>query len=217
MNEMKVFTFDVDEAYAKQHNELQRNTRSLVISGIALFVISLVAAALIWFFVDPSSHWHMLGSAGLALFGVMMLLVTIAIPRALGSAQDLYNAHPLAPAIITENQGTTVTLTALVNTNVDPEDRPRWALTSLVTKPLPHTADTVGTKVPVAAVGAQRTAQEQKRWKTITPMPIAWGTPDPQVIASARGAVPQEQWRKLERACKREDLVQASKKGLTQL
>lgn len=217
MSEMKVFKFDVDESFAKKHNELQQNTRSLVISGIALFIICLVAAVLIWFYVDPASHWHVLGSLGLALFGVMMLVVALAIPRSVGSTQSLYDAHPLAPAIITENEGTTLTLTALVNANVDPALPPRWAITSLIVHRLPNTSDSVGTKVPVAAVGAQRSTRESGRWQTVTPMPIAWGTPDADVVAAARAAVPQQQWHALERARKSDELIQLSKKSLVEL
>ena len=217
MSEMKVFKFEVDEAYAKQHNEMLRNTRSLVISGIALFVLSLIGAALVWFFVDAASPWHLLGSVGLALFGIMMLIVALMIPRSVGKTQSLYDAHPLAPAIITENAGTTVTLSALVNTNVDPAAPPRWGLTSVVVKPLPNTSDAKGTRVPVAAVGAQRSTHDKNHWQTITPMPIAWGTPDAEVVATARKAIPQDQWNKLERAVKKDERVQASKKGLEAL
>ena len=109
---MKVFKFDVDEEYAKQHNEMIRDTRSLVASGVALFVISLLGAAAVWFFVDPESPWHTLGTFGLALFGLMMLVVGLLIPRSVGKTQELYDANPLAPAIITERVGTTITLTA---------------------------------------------------------------------------------------------------------
>lgn len=212
---MQVFKFNVDEQFAKQHNEMIRNTRNLVISGISLFVISLAAAALIWLLVDPSSPWRLLGALGLALFGVMMLVVALVIPKSVGKTQQLYDAHPLAPAIITENAGTTLTLTALVNANVDSEAPPQWAVTSLVVKPIPNTPDKTGTKVPVAAVGAQRSSHDKQHWQTITPMPIAWGTPDADVVAAARKAIPQEQWHQLERARKKDDLIQESKKSLT--
>ncbi|GAA1171805.1 hypothetical protein CGLAUT_03370 [Corynebacterium glaucum] len=217
MSAMKVFKFDVDEAYAKQHNEMLRNTKNLVISGIALFVISVVAAVLIWFLVDPASPWRLLGSLGLGLFGVMMLVVALVIPRSVGKAQELYDAHPLAPAIITENVGTTLTLTALVNANVDPELPPNWAITSQVVQPIPNTKDAIGTKVPVTAVGAQRSNHDKAHWQTITPMPIAWATPDESVIAQARKSIPQDQWNTLERARKNSDLIEASKKSLTAL
>lgn len=217
MSRMQVFKFNVDEEFAKQHNEMIRNTRSLVISGISLFVLSLVAAVLIWLLVDPSSPWRLLGALGLALFGVMMLVVALVIPKSVGKTQQLYDAHPLAPAIITENAGTTLTLTALVNANVDSEVAPQWAITSLVVKPIPNTSDKTGTKVPVAAVGAQRSSHDKQHWQTITPMPIAWGTPDADVVAAARKAIPQEQWQQLERARKKDDLIQESKKSLTLL
>lgn len=215
MSRMQVFKFNVDEEFAKQHNEMIRNTRSLVISGISLFVLSLIAAVLIWLLVDPSSPWRLLGALGLALFGVMMLVVALVIPKSVGKTQQLYDAHPLAPAIITENAGTTLTLTALVNANVDSEVAPQWAITSLVVKPIPNTSDKTGTKVPVAAVGAQRSSHDKQHWQTITPMPIAWGTPDADVVAAARKAIPQEQWQQLERARKQDDLIQESKKSLT--
>lgn len=217
MSGMKVFKFDVDEAYAKQHNEMVRDTRSLVASGIAIFVISLIVGVAVWFLVDPSSPWRWLGSFGAVLFGVLMLVVALLIPRSVGKTQELYDSHPLAPAIITERAGTTVTLTALVNANVDPALPPRWAITSRVMQPLPNTNDTVGTKVPVAAVGAQRTSRDQQHWQTITPMPIAWGTPDTDVITEARKAVPQEQWVALQNAAKSPELIERSKNSVVEL
>ena len=207
MSGMKVFKFDVDENFAKQHNEMVRDTRSLVASGIAIFVISVIVGVAVWFLVDPSSPWHWLGSFGAVLFGVLMLVVALLIPRSVGKTQEIYDSNPLAPAIITERAGTTVTLTALVNLNVDPALPPRWAITSRVMQPLPNTSDKVGTKVPVAAVGAQRSARDQQHWQTITPMPIAWGTPDEAVVASARKSIPQDQWSTLERARKKSEFV----------
>lgn len=217
MSEMKVFKFDVDEDYAKQHNEMLRNTKYLVISGVALFVISLAAAVAIWLLVSPSSPWRLLGSIGLGLFGVMMLIIAFVIPRSVGKVQALYDAHPLAPAIITENHGTTVTITALVNSNVDPDLPPRWSVTSLVTKPVPNTHDTTGTKIPVTAVGAQQSVHDKGHWQVITPMPIAWATPDSSVITKARTSIPQRQWQTLERAVRDSELIEASKKSLQPL
>lgn len=217
MTGMKVFKFDVDEDFAKQHNEMVRDTRSLVASGIAIFVISLTVGVAVWFLVDPSSPWRWLGSVGLVLFGLLMLVVALLIPRSVGKTQEIYDSHPLAPAIITERAGTTVTLTALVNANVDPALPPRWAITSRVMQPLPNTNDTVGTKVPVAAVGAQRASRDQQHWQTITPLPIAWGTPDEAVVAAARKSIPQDQWSTLERARKKAELVEQSKNSLVEL
>lgn len=214
---MQVFKFAVDEDFAKEHNEMLRNTRSLVISGVSMFVLSLIGAVLVWRFVDASSPWHLLGSLGLLLFGIMMLIVALVIPRSVGKAQAIYDAHPLAPAVITDNEGTTVTITALVNANVDADVAPGWALASLVMKPIPNTASTKGTKVPVAAVGAQRSTQDREHWQLITPMPIAWATPDVATVDAARKSVPQHQWQILERAVKDRELVESSKNSLTSL
>ncbi|QPK83763.1 DUF3239 domain-containing protein [Corynebacterium qintianiae] len=213
---MSAFRFDVDEDWAKQNNEMLRDTRYLVISGVALFVICLTAAVLVWLFVDPASPWHLLGSLGLGLFGVMMLVVGLAIPRSVGTAQSLYDAHPLAPAIIADHTGTRTTLLALVNTTVD-DSAPRWALTSRDVQSVPHTDGSVGAKVPVAAVGGQRSAAEKNNWQVVAPMPIAWGTPDKAVVDRAVDSIPAELWRTLETSKKRLEEVQKAKNNLLRL
>ena len=214
---MSVFRFDVDEEWAKAHNELLRDTRYLVISGIALFVLCLAGAAAIWFFVDPDSPWHLLGSLGLALFGVMMLIVGLAIPKSVGTTQSLFDAHPLAPAIIADHSGTHTTLLALVNTTVSDDHPPQWALTCSDVQAIPHTDDAVGTKVPVAAVGGRRSTDRAGTWQVITPMPIAWGTPDPAVLAQAVSHIPQEQWRTLRASATRLEEVRAARGNLLPL
>ncbi|MEX3504745.1 DUF3239 domain-containing protein [Corynebacterium sp. LK2510] len=214
MSEMKVFRFDVDEDYAKQHNELLRDTRYLVWSGIALFVLSVAAGIAVWFVVLPDSPWRVLGSLGLVLFGVMMLIVGLLIPRSVGSAQSLYSAHPLAPAVVAERGATDYTLLALVNGNVDPDAPPAWALTARTVRSLPHTDGVVGTKVPVAAVGGQRSIHDTSRWQMITPMPIAWGTADPAVVDAARAAVPRDQWHLLEKGRARLAEIKEAKNNL---
>lgn len=208
------FHFIVDEAYAKTHNEMVRNTKNLVISGVILFVICVFAGIAAWFLIDPTSPWRILASAGLIIFGIMMLIVAFAIPKATPSTQSLYDAHPLAPAIITEDKGTTLTLTALVNTTVDPQRPPRWAITSRVVQRIPNTQRTTGTKVPVAAVGAQRSTSDKEHWQLITPMPIAWATPSEETLKQARQAIPSEQWNALEKAVRDTTLVEAAKNGL---
>ncbi|WP_245531649.1 DUF3239 domain-containing protein [Corynebacterium capitovis] len=210
MSEMKVFRFAVDEAYAKQHNELLHDTRRLVISAVCVFALSLAGAAAAWFLVDASSPMRLLATVGLALFGLLMLVVGFLIPRSMGTAQSLYDAHPLAPAIVAEDRGTSLTLLALVNTNADPSRRPRWAVTAQDVGNLPGPHD-VGTRVPVVAVGGQRSAQDRDTWNIVTPMPIAWGTPDAAVIDAAVRAVPPEQWATLE-SCR--DRVDEAREGL---
>ena len=214
---MSTFHFEVDEEYAKQHNELLRDTKSMVLSGIAIFILSVIGGIAAWIFIDPTSPWRLLGSVGLILFGVMMLIVALILPKSVGKTQALYDAHPLAPAVITENVGTTLTLTALVNMNASDRGPDRWAITSRVVKRIPNTHDTVGTKVPVVAVGGQRSTRDKNTWQVITPMPIAWATPDTQVISRARAEIPQDQWQRLEKARKDTELATAAKNSLIEL
>lgn len=214
---MNTFHFEVDEEYAKQHNELLRDTKSMVLSGIAIFILCVLGGIASWFFISPTSPWRVLASVGLILFGVIMLIVALILPKSVGKTQALYDAHPLAPAIITENVGTTLTLTALVNMNASEHAPARWAITSRVVKRIPNTHDTVGTKLPVVAVGGQRSSRDKNTWQVITPMPIAWSTPDTQVISRARAEIPQDQWQRLEKARKNAELVESAKNSLVAL
>ncbi|MHA2788408.1 DUF3239 domain-containing protein [Corynebacterium sp. S7] len=204
---MKIFKFDVDEDFAKKNNEMLKDTKRLVVSGVSLFVISEIAAVLIWMFVSPDSPWRMLGAIGLGLFGVMMLIVALAVPRSVGNAQALYDRYPLAPAIIAEVNDRDFVLMALVNTNVDPSRPPRWGVALRTVTRINGVDPKVGTKVPVAAVLGQRSGQDKDHWQEISPMPIAWGTPDQDVVTEARKAIPQDQWQRLEKARKRLDEV----------
>ena len=96
MSGMKVFKFDVDEDFAKQHNEMVRETKNMVLSGIALFILSIAGGIAAWIFIDPMSPWRLLASVGLILFGLMMLIVALMLPKSVGKTQALYDAHPLA-------------------------------------------------------------------------------------------------------------------------
>ena len=183
---MNTFHFEVDEDYAKQHNELLQDTKSMVISGIAIFVLCVLGGIASWIFISPTSPWRLLASVGLILFGVMMLIVALLLPKSVGK-----NASEQGPA--------------------------RWAITSRVVKRIPNTHDTVGTKVPVVAVGGQRTSRDKNTWQVITPMPIAWATPDTQVISRARAEIPQDQWQRLEKARKDAELVASAKNSLIAL
>lgn len=42
---MNTFHFEVDEEYAKQHNELLRDTKSMVLSGIAIFILCVLGGS----------------------------------------------------------------------------------------------------------------------------------------------------------------------------
>ncbi|MGO2166090.1 DUF3239 domain-containing protein [Corynebacterium casei] len=207
---MKIFKFEVDEAFAKKHNELLKDSGRLRLSGLIMGLLLVIAGVATYMFIDDT--WRITVGLGLGLFGVMCAIVGVVAARKVGTAQELYDRYPLAPGVIVEVNERDMVLMALVNTNVDPKSPPRWAATLRTVTAIPGiTTRTVGTTVPVAAVSGQVNSNEREHWQQITPMPIAWGTPDQEVVDIARKSVPQEHWQMLERARKRLTDVKATK------
>ena len=210
---MKIFKFDVDESFAKKHNELLRDSGRLRLSGLLLGALLLIAGITIFFVVDAA--WSITVGIGLGLFGLMCALVGVLAAWKVGTAQELYDAYPLAPAVIAEVTDRDMTLLALVNTNVDPQAQPRWGAAIRRINAIPGlNKRAVGTKVPVAAIAGHHTNSDKDHWQQISPMPIAWGTPDQEVVKIARTSIPDEQWQRLERARKRLSDVKATKYDL---
>lgn len=212
---MKRFHFDVDEEFAKKHNEMLRDTRKVTISGISLFVICVVAAVLLWTLTPDNSAWGWFGVIGLVPFGIVMLIVGLMVPRSVGGAQELYDRYPLAPAVIAEVNPRDMVLMALVNTNVDESLPPRYAAALRTVSNIPGIDEpTVGTKVPSVAVGGRRTTRDKDHWQEVTPMPIAWATTDQAIHRRARTEIPQEQWHMLDKARAKLDDVKATPMNL---
>lgn len=210
---MKIFKFEVDEDFAKKHNELLRDSGRLRLSGLIMGLLLIIAGIATYMFID--ADWRITIGISLGLFGIMCAIVGVLAARKVGTAQDLYDRYPLAPATIVEVNERDMVLMALVNTNVDPKLPPRWAATLRTVSSIPGiTTRTVGTKVPVAAVSGQINSNERDHWQQISPMPIAWGTPDQEVVTIARKSIPQEEWQILERARKRLTDVKATKYDL---
>lgn len=208
---MNRFHFDVDEAFAKQHNEMLRDTRKVTISGISLFVICVVAAVLLWTMTPAGSAWGWFGVIGLVPFGIVMLIVGLMVPRSVGGAQELYDRYPLAPAVIAEVNPRDMVLMALVNINVGETLPPKYAAALRTVTSIPGIDEPkVGTKIPSVAVGGRRTTRDTDHWQQVTPMPIAWATPDQDVVKQARTQIPQEQWHQLDKARARLDDVKAT-------
>ncbi|GAB3077206.1 DUF3239 domain-containing protein [Corynebacterium aquatimens] len=205
------FHFDVDESFAKQHNEMLRDTRKVIISGISLFIICVGAALAMWFVMDPANPWRTIGTIALGSFGVLMLIVAFLVPRSVGTAQELYDRYPLVPAIVAEVNPRDVVLMALVNVNANPDMPPTYGAALRTVTQIPGMdKPALGTKVPAVAVGGRRTSRDADHWQEVTPMPIAWATPDQEVINEAKRAIPQDQWQKLEKARSRYDEVKAT-------
>lgn len=207
---MKIFKFDVDESFAKSNNELLRDSNRLRVSGLIFGLILVIAGAAVWW----RFSWGITLGLGLILFGIVVAIIGVAAASKVGTAQSLYDSYPLAPAVIAEVNERDMVLMALVNTNVDPSLPPRWGACLRTVSAIPGVQRTVGTKVPVAAVSGQRSSSDKEHWQQISPMPIAWGTPDAETVTIARKSIPQEQWQRLERARKRLSDVKATRYDL---
>lgn len=211
---MKIFKFEVDEAFAKKHNELLRDSSRLRKSGLAFGVLLIIAGVFAFLAISNGAWAYTLG-AGLVIMGVLFAIIGMIASRTVGTAQQLYDSYPLAPAVIAETTDQEMYLLALVNTNVDPSADPRWGAALRRVNQIPGIPDrTVGTKVPVAAIAGHHTNSDRHHWQQISPMPIAWGTPDKEVVDLARKSIPADQWQRLERARKRLSDVKATKYDL---
>lgn len=209
---MKIFKFDVHEDFAKQNNELLRDSSRLRNSGLIMGALLIVGGIAVY--LALTATWRITLALGMVLFGIFCALIGVLASRQVGSAQKLYDSYPLAPAVVAEVNERDMVLMALVNTNVDPQAPPRWGACLRTVTAIPGIKRVVGTKVPVAAVSGQRSSNAKEHWQQITPMPIAWGTPDAETVAVARKSIPEDQWQRLERARKRLSDVKATKYDL---
>ena len=209
---MKIFKFDVHEDFAKQNNELLRDSSRLRNSGLIMGALLIVGGIAVY--LALTATWRITLALGMVLFGIFCALIGVLASRQVGSAQKLYDSYPLAPAVVAEVNECDMVLMALVNTNVDPQAPPRWGACLRTVTAIPGIKRVVGTKVPVAAVSGQRSSNAKEHWQQITPMPIAWGTPDAETVAVARKSIPEDQWQRLERARKRLSDVKATKYDL---
>ncbi|GAB3707851.1 DUF3239 domain-containing protein [Corynebacterium nasicanis] len=212
---MKVFTFPVDEAFAKKNNEMLKDTKRLQVSAVVFGILLAIAAALLFAFLGVESPLGLIGGIIALTFALLCFFLAVVVPRKVGGAQDLYDTYPLAPAVIAEVNERDYVLMALVNTNVNPQAPPRWgAALRTVTRIEGIQEPKLGMRVPVAAVQGRRSVGDQEHWDEISPMPIAWGTPDQEIVNTARKAIPEDQWARLEKARRRLDEVKDTKFNL---
>lgn len=215
---MKVFKFEVDEAFAKQHNEMLRDSRRLLVSGLLFGGILVVAGVLVTWLVQPT--WSITVGIALILFGIIMAIVGVAGSKKVGTAQQLYDRYPLAPAVIAKVNERDVILMALVNAAIDPQAEPQPALALRTVTDIPGLEHKkVGAQIPVAAVAGrlQRNSSGPDTWAQISPMPIAWGTPEAEVVRIARTSIPHDQWTTLQKNIDRLDEVQDTRFDLLRL
>lgn len=209
------FTFQVDNEYAKQHNELLKDTKRLQISALVFGLLQFAIGAGFFYWLKGGMGLIVLIAFGIV--GLISFAMIPIIPRQVGKAQELYDAYELAPAVIAEVNPRDVVLLALVNLNQDATVRPRWGLAARTVTNIEQHERKVGERVPAVAVTGQRSARNTTTWDQITPMPIAWGTPDTAVVQRAQKAIPQDQWRTLERHMDKLPAVRETKFDLLEL
>lgn len=210
------FHFQVDEVYARNHNELLRDTARMRNSGIALGMVLIIGAIACYFLVSsPAWSWGL--AIALATFGIVSIIVGFTVPKKVGGPQALYDRYPLAPAVVVEVNARDLVIMALVNTCTDPAAPAEWGLALRTISKLPKHPAKLGTNLPVAAVSGRRDMSDQAHWTEISPMPIAWGTPDPAVVKEAADAIPKKQWNLLSQNRRRYEEVKETPYNLLRL
>ena len=197
---MTQFHFSVDEAFNKQHNELGRDVRRLQISaaifGVILLIIGFGASRL---YRGAVGNLLFIGMIVMALIAFAIIFV---IPKKTGNAQAMYDQFPLAPAIVAEVNPRSMTIMALVDRSVNPDNPDtghQWALATRTIMNVPGVEKKVGARLPVVAVAGSRSPFHQDTWDEISPMPIGWATGDKETIAAAMKAIPSNQWSRLDK------------------
>ena len=185
-----------------------RDSRRLLVSGLLFGGILVVAGVLVTWLVQPT--WSITVGIALILFGIIMAIVGVAGSKKVGTAQQLYDRYPLAPAVIAKVNERDVVLMALVNAAIDPQAEPQPALALRTVTDIPGLEHKkVGAQVPVAAVAG--------RLQRNSSGPIAWGTPEAEVVRIARTSIPHDQWTTLQKNIDRLDDVQDTRFDLLRL
>lgn len=208
----KFFTFDVDAAWAKRHNELIRASRRVQWTSLGLAVAAAVGAGVAGY-AGAGARWSVITVVILLLVALAFAVLTVTVPRKMGTPQQFYDRYPLIPAIIAEVHKHDLVLLALVNANPDDTAEPRWALSARTVNGVKGHKRIKGTKVPCVAVSDDPKPGATKM-PPVTPMPIAWGTPDQDVLIFARRAIPAAHWALLEKSKRRLPAVLASKNNM---
>ncbi|MBF6165412.1 DUF3239 domain-containing protein [Streptomyces gardneri] len=192
---MRRFEFAVDREHAHAVNEVFADLRRLRLMAIAAAVVAASGTALlIWL----NHTWAYLLAVAFALGAVTALWVALWTPRH-SSIDKLYADGELVPAVVSEARPSgAVVLLALVDVSTPETDEPRYALVTRKVRALPGHEAKAGERVPSVAVRTDwAPRQVGERWQSLSAMPISWGTTDGSVIARARAAISETEWRLL--------------------
>ncbi|AGP30205.1 DUF3239 domain-containing protein [Corynebacterium terpenotabidum] len=212
---MSNFNFTVDESFARTHNEFFRDAKRFQWSAGILGLIFLVATVVL---VLIGTGLTVTIAVACGIMALLCFVMVPVLPRQLGSPQSYYDNYDLVPTVVAKVNPRDVVLLALVDTAV-PEtgEAPTPALAVRTVTSVPGIRREVGERVPSMAVTGMRTTRNRNHWEEISPMPVAWGTKDRAVIASAEKTISDRQWKKVEALVDRVDEVSATRRRLLEL
>ncbi|WP_293818735.1 DUF3239 domain-containing protein [uncultured Corynebacterium sp.] len=190
------FHFDVDEEYARKHNEFLRDAKRMQVSaGVLAAVLIVIVAVLL---ITAGSQWWALAiSFALGVFALLCLILIPVLPRKMGSPQQYFDMYQLAPAMIAEVNARDMVLLMLVDASTEPAQTVPALAYRTVTS-VPGVPREVGARVPSMAVTGYRPTRGPKVYEEISPMPVAWGTGDAKVWKRAERAISTNLWNRLE-------------------
>lgn len=117
------------------------------------------------------------------------------IPRKMGSMAGTYATSELVPAMVAEVRPRGLTLLALVDRAVDRSAGTLPALAVRSCEKIPGHDVKVGERVPCVAVVGNRSARgADNMYQFISPMPVAWATPDTTVLRRLAKEIPAGEW-----------------------
>lgn len=210
------FHFTVNDEHTKANNEYYRDARRLLISSAIFSALLFIGAVLMLVLLDRTT-FTLIGAGLIVALGLLYTGVTFQVKRAIKDPQELYDESPLVPAMIAEVNERTMVLMTVVDTRMDTTaGEPVRALAVRTVTAISGVPRRVGAKVPAIAVaGAHKS--KTNLYDEITPVPLAWSTPDKSVISEAQRTVPVNEWNLLERNLGRVDEVRNTKHDLLPL
>ncbi|OFT86795.1 DUF3239 domain-containing protein [Corynebacterium auriscanis] len=211
---MTNFRFNVEEGYARKHNEFFRDAKRAQISAALLALILVIIIGVV-FAIKGVVLISIAAAIILGVFALLSLALIPVLPKKMGTPQEYYDAYHLVPAVIAEVNARDIFLLAYVDAAAEPEARgTQPALAGRVVTSVPGVRREVGARVPSMAVLGNRSFRSQHTYEEISPMPVAWGTSDQEVWRKAEQAIPERDWKKIEKGIERLAEVKKTKRNL---
>ena len=187
----------VNDAWARKHNQNLGEVRRLQWSAAILGVVVL-AAGIVTLTSSGMAAWAWIVLVMAAAFAIGCLAMIFYIPRRMGSVQSTYDTSEVIPAVIAEVRPRGVTLLALADQAVERSAGGIPVLVARPCAPIEGVPSKIGQRVPCVAVVGNRSARGRDNlYQFVSPMPVAWATPDKAVWREAAKLVPEGEWETL--------------------